>query len=292
MIKTSSAPAQISQEQAPKLGIIAGGGELPGILIEWCKQAKRPYYVLAITSNADECFFTSDVPHEWIRIGQAGTGFKRFKEEGVKEVVLIGTIKRPTLSELVPDIRTAAFFARMGVKALGDDGILRALVAEIEGEGMRVVGIHQVVPNLLAPTGVLTKRQPDKQDKADIQRGTEVAQTLGRMDVGQAVVVQQGLVLGLEGIEGTDRLILRCQDYVRKGKAPVLIKLRKPMQDMRIDLPTIGVKTVENAHISGFSGIAVHAGNTLVVNEPEVVALADKYKMFIIGISIKEDEKC
>lgn len=290
--KTPENKEQVNRNPERKLGIIAGGGELPEKLLAWCMQNNRPYYALAIHGNANAAFFTPNIAHEWIRIGQAGTGFKRFKEEGVKEIVLIGTIKRPTLAELVPDFRTAAFFAKLGAKALGDDGILRALVKEIEGEGMKVIGIQEVVPDLLARGGVLTKKKPDKEDEEDIRRGVEVAFELGKLDVGQSVVTQQGLVLGVEGIEGTDKLICRCADYVRKGKAPVLVKLRKPEQDMRIDLPTIGTRTVENAHQSGFKGIAVHAGNTLIVNEAEVIKLADKYGMFIKGITPAEYGKC
>lgn len=282
----------ITRNPERKLGIIAGGGELPQKLLDWCDANHRPYYALAIHGNAQETYFTRNIPHEWIRIGQAGTGFKRFKEEGVKEIILIGTIKRPTFAELVPDLRTAAFFAKLGTKALGDDGILRALVKEIESEGMKVVGIQEVVPDLLVREGVLTKKKPDKEDEEDIRRGVEVASALGRLDVGQSVVIQQGLVLGVEGIEGTDKLITRCAEYKRKGKTPLLVKLRKPQQDMRIDLPTIGTRTVENAHNSGFKGIAVHAGNTLIVNEPEVIKLADKYGMFIKGIAPAEYEKC
>lgn len=275
-----------------KLGIIAGGGELPGQLIEWCQTHNRPYFALAVKGNANELYFTEGVNYEWIRIGQAGTGFKRLKEEGVKDVVLIGTIKRPTLAELVPDLRTTAFFAKIGAKSLGDDGILRALVKEFESDGMKVVGIQEVVPDLLVKEGVLTKKSPDKEDEADIYRGVEVATALGRLDVGQSVIVQQGLVLGLEGIEGTDKLILRCADYKRKGKAPLLVKLRKPQQDLRIDLPTIGKDTVENAHKSGLKGIAIHAGNALIVNEKEVIKLADKYGIFIKGINPSEYSTC
>ncbi len=267
-----------------KLGIVAGGGILPQLLIKHCIAQNRPFFVLAIENNADRAIFTPDIPHQWIRIGQAGTGFKRFAEEQVTEVVLIGTIHRPSLSDLVPDLRTAAFFARIGMKSLGDDGILRAVVKEIESENMRVVGIHEVMPELLVKEGLLTKSKPDKQALADIKRGAEVAYELGRLDVGQSVIVQQGLVLGVEGIEGTDELIKRCGVYQRKGVGGVLVKLRKPQQDMRIDLPTIGTRTIEALHQTGMRGIAIHAGNALMVNEPEVLALADKYGMFIMGI--------
>ena len=271
-----------------KLGIVAGGGTLPHLLIEHCKKHEIPYFVLAVSGNADETYFNADIPHMFIRIGQAGTGFKKFKDEQIDDVIMIGTIRRPSLADLVPDVRTAAFFAKIGFKALGDDGILRALIKEIEHENWRVVGIHEMMPDILLKTGLLSKTKPDKQALADIKRGVEVALKLGELDIGQSVVVQQGLVLGVEGIEGTDELIKRCGTYRRKGDAPVLIKLRKPQQDMRIDLPTIGTTTVENAHEAGFKGIAVHAGNALIVDEKNVIKLADKYKMFLIGINPAE----
>lgn len=274
-------------QKTKKLGIIAGGGEIPQLLIQNCIENKRDFFVLAIENNADKAIFTPDIPHQWIRIGQAGTGFKRMAEENVEEIVLIGTIHRPSVADLMPDLRTAAFFAKIGMKSLGDDGILRALIKEIESENMRVIGIHEVMPDLLAKEGILTKQKPDKQALADIDRGIEVAYQLGKLDVGQSVIVQQGLVLGLEGIEGTDELIKRCGTYQRKGAGGVLVKLRKPQQDMRIDLPTVGLKTIENLHQSGMRGLALHAGNTLIINEKEVIALANKYGLFIKGITPK-----
>lgn len=268
-----------------KLGIIAGGGSIPALLVRHCQEQGRDFFVLAIEGNADKSFFSGDIPHQWIRIGQAGTGFKRLAEEKVQDVIMIGTIRRPSFFDLVPDLRTTAFFAKIGTKALGDDGILRALVKEIESEGMAVKGVHEVMPDILVKSGVLGKHKPDKQALADIERGIEVAAELGKLDVGQAVVVQQGLVLGVEGIEGTDELIRRCQDYKRKGVGGVLVKLRKPQQDMRIDLPTIGTRTIERAHETGLRGIAVHAGNGLIVDETEVIKLADKYGLFVIGVT-------
>ena len=274
-----------------KLGIIAGGGVLPQILIKYCQQTKRDYFVLAIENNADKDLIGDDIPHKWMRIGQAGSGFKVMHEQNVEEVVMIGTIHRPTLSDLVPDLRTAAFFARIGFKSIGDDGILRAVVKEIESENVRVLGIHEVMPDLLVKEGCLTKVKPDKQALADIARGVEVGLALGRLDVGQAVVVQQGLVLGVEGIEGTDKLIERCGTYQRQGDGGVLVKMRKPQQDMRIDLPTIGTTTIENLHSAGMRGIAIHAGNALIVDEAKTIDLANKYKMFIIGITPAEENK-
>lgn len=268
-----------------KLGIIAGGGSIPKMLIEHCAAQGRDFFVLAIEGNADKALITDDIPHQWIRIGQAGTGFKRFAEEKVQDVIMIGTIKRPGFFDLVPDLRTTAFFAKVGAKALGDDGILRALVNEIEAEGMTVRGIHEVMSDLLVKPGILGRHKPDKQALVDIRRGIDVALALGKLDVGQSVVVQHGLVLGVEGIEGTDELIRRCGEYRRKGDGGVLVKLRKPQQDMRIDLPTIGPRSVSRAQESGLRGIVVHAGNGLIVDEAETIRLADKAGLFIMGIN-------
>ena len=268
-----------------KLGIVAGGGDIPRMLIEDCQQQKRDFFVLAIEGNADKNLLDNTIPHAWIRLGQAGTGFKRFVDEKVQDVVMIGTIKRPSFKELVPDLRTTAFFAKIGMKSLGDDGILRAVVKEFEHDGMVVRGIHEVMPELLVKSGILTKHKPDKKALSDIKRGVEVGLELGRLDVGQSVVVQQGLVLGVEGIEGTDKLIIRCGEYKRKGEGGVLVKLRKPQQDMRIDLPTIGLSTLKNAKNSGLRGVAVHAGNALIVDEKNVIDYADKEGLFIIGIN-------
>ena len=268
-----------------KLGIIAGGGGIPHMLVKHCIETGREFFVLAIKDNADKGLVNSSVPHLWIRIGQAGTGFDTFKKENVKEVVMIGVIKRPSVFDLVPDLKTTALLAKIGSKALGDDGILRVLANEIESEGMKVIGVHEVLTEILVKKGVYGKVKPDKQAVLDIERGVEVALKLGEADVGQATIVQQGLVLAVEGIEGTDELIRRSKDYARGGVGGVLVKLKKPQQDVRLDLPTIGAETVKNAHKSGLRGIAVHEGNMLIVDEAEVIKLADKLGLFIIGIN-------
>lgn len=269
-----------------KLGIIAGGGNIPQMLINECLNQQIDFVVLAIEGNAEPDLFKNvSCPYRWIRLGQAGSGFKYFAEQGVKDVVMIGTIRRPSFFDVVPDLRTTAFFAKVGAKALGDDGILRALVSEIEADGMKVKGVHEVMPQLLIKEGVLTKTKPAKKYNEDIKRGIEAALTLGKLDIGQAVVVQHGLVLGVEGIEGTDELMRRCKDYRRKGGGGILVKLRKPQQDMRVDLPTIGPRSVERAHETGLEGLVVHAGNGLIVDEAETIKLANKYGMFIIGVN-------
>jgi DUF1009 family protein len=268
---------------ADRLGIIAGSGRLPHCLIEACKAQGRPFFVLALEGDADPADF-ADAPHAAVRIGAAAEGLQRLREAGVREIVMAGAVRRPSLVSLRPDWRTAKFFARIGYRALGDDGLLKAVIKELEGEGFTVVGVDQLLGGNLARAGLLGRHQPDGQAQADIEHGRAVATMLGAADVGQAVIVQQGLVLGLEAIEGTDALIERCAGLRREGPGGVLVKMAKPQQERRADLPTIGAETVVHAARAGLRGIAVEAGATLILDRPLAVETADREGLFLIGI--------
>jgi hypothetical protein len=188
------------------------------------------------------------------------------------------------LSSLRPDWRAAKFFARIGYRALGDNGLLSAIVTELEREGFRVVGADQLLPTASLSEGPLGRVAPDAEAEADIERGLAVARALGVLDVGQAVVVQQGLVLGVEGIEGTDALLLRCADLRRDGAGGVLVKIAKPGQESRADRPTIGPQTVALATASGLRGIAAEADATLVLDRGELIRAADQAGIFVVGV--------
>lgn len=267
-----------------KLGIIAGGGSVPGQLIQAARRQGRDCFVLAIKNSADPALLDG-VDHIWLRMGQAGKAFELLHEKQVAEVVMAGPVRRPTLAEMRPDWRTARFFARLGLKALGDDGLLSAVIGEFESEGFKVVGAHEVLGDLLAPLGVWGSVQPDSQADSDIRRGVLVAQGLGALDVGQSVVVQQGIVLGVEAIEGTDALLERVSGLGRAGPGGVLVKLCKPGQDKRVDLPTVGIGTVQKARAAGLRGIAVEAGAAIVVDLDGMIREADRAGLFVIGIS-------
>lgn len=267
-----------------KLGIVAGGGEFPGLVIAACRAQNRPFHVLALSGHADPLVI-GDAPADWIRLGEAGTGFTLLKKAGAEDVVMIGPVRRPTLRELAPDFRTARFFAKVGLKALGDDGLLRAVAREVEEEGFRIVGIDEVLSDCLAVPGLYGAVGTDAQAESDIQRGMEVAKGLGALDVGQAVAVQQGIVLAVEAVEGTDSMIRRCAALRREGPGGVLVKVRKPGQDRRLDLPTIGTATLREAAAAGLRGIAVEAGGALVLGRDAVAAEADRLGLFVIGIS-------
>jgi DUF1009 family protein len=268
---------------APKLGIIAGGGALPGLLVSACQSAGRPHFLLGLTGFAEDARLPR-AADSWIRLGEVGKGFDTLRKAGVEEVVMAGAVKRPGFSELKPDLKGAAFLARVAGRALGDDGLLTAVIAEIENEGFRVVGVDGILSDLLAPEGPLGRHQPDETARADIARGLVVAKALGATDVGQAAVVQQGMVLGLEAAEGTDAMIARCTPLRREGPGGVLVKVKKPQQERRADLPTIGKTTVLNAAAAGLRGIAVEAGHTLIIDRAAVAAAADAAGLFVVGV--------
>jgi DUF1009 family protein len=267
-----------------KLGILAGAGALPARVVEACRAAERPFFVLAFDGETDPAT-VAGAPHAWVRLGAAGDGFRILRENGVEELVMAGGIRRPSVSSLRPDWRAARFFAKVGYRALGDDGLLSAVVKEFESEGFRVVGVDAIIPSALAPAGRFGRLAPDAQAEADIAHGLRLARAIGALDIGQAVVVQQGLVLGVEAIEGTDALLARCAALRRDGPGGVLVKAKKPGQESRADLPTIGVRTVGAAARAGLRGIAVEAGATLVLDLRGVADAADRAGLFIVGVT-------
>src|SRR5262249_17936560 len=246
---------------ATKVGIVAGSGDLPRQLVDACRRSRIDVFVLALQGEAEGSTLTG-VPHAWCRLGAGGTALGLLRDTGVTDLVFAGGVRRPSLASLRPDWRAAKFFARVGYRALGDDGLLSAIVKEVEAEGFRVRGAHQLL-ELLVPEGTLGRHAPDGDAQADIERGITVARALGTLDIGQPVVVQQGLVLGVEAIEGTDALLRRCAELRREGSGGVLVKVEKPGQERRTDLPTIGPDTVTVAQQAGLRGIAVEAGATL-----------------------------
>lgn len=269
-----------------RLGLIAGGGHLPARLIAAAHQAGRDVYVIALDGQAEPAT-VEGTPHAWVRIGAVGRIISILRKEGVDEIVLAGKVERPSLSQLRPDWRAMKFLAARGGRLGGDDELLAAIIAAIEEEeGIRVLAPETLLDELPAPRGALGRHHPTTVDEADIALGVDAARQLGARDIGQAAVVQQGQVLALEAADGTDQLIARAGALRRDGRGPILVKLPKPQQDGRADPPVIGPETVRRAAAAGFSGIAVQAGGTLVVDRPEVARLADEAGLFVVGIDI------
>ncbi len=273
------------------LGILAGGGMLPQKLLEACDEKGIVPFVVGFEGQTDPMVIQGR-SHLWTRLGAAGQIIKTLKSHDIQDLVFIGSIRRPTMAELRPDLKAAEFFAKSSWKVIGgDNGLAEALRDFLGREGFRIHGIHAIAQNLLAPDGVIGAVQPQTSDWQDIEKGIEASQKLGALDIGQAVIVQEGIVLAVEGAEGTDKLMERTKMLMRKGRGGILVKTCKPGQYRDFDLPTVGPQTILNAAECGLAGVAIHAGHSLLINPEEVAQIADKHKMFVIGIAVKTDDR-
>lgn len=267
---------------APKLAIIAGEGKLPVLLMEACGETGRDVFVLGFKDVADMAAF-ANVPHGTVHYGAIGEGIERLRREGIKELVLAGKVPRPTAADLAHDPAARRMAVHMGQALFSGDNVLfKSIVGFLEAEGFTIVGADDVVADLVAPEGVLGKIAPTPQHLSDIAFGIHEARKHGEQDLGQAVIVGNGQVLGLEDIAGTDALITRSAAMRRGG---VLVKAKKPRQEKRVDLPAIGPQTVENAHAAGLAGIAVEAGGALILDRAHVIEKADALGLFVIGVT-------
>ncbi len=267
------------------LGIIAGGGPLPGLIARACRGEGREILVIAFEGETDPETCVG-VPHRWLGLGAVGALLKSLRQASCREVVLAGSIRRPSLSSLKVDLRGMRLMGRIArSKTKGDDALLSLVIAELEDEGFTVVGADDLIATLCAPASVIGQRAPDEDAERDIAVGIEAARALGAQDIGQAVVVQAGRVLGVEGVEGTDGLIERCAALQEAGPGAVLVKMKKPGQERRADLPTIGADTIERLAEAGFRGVAVEAGETLILERDRAVARADEHGVFLVGVS-------
>jgi DUF1009 family protein len=286
------------ESQAPPLGLLAGGGALPAQVAEAAAASGRAVFIVGLEGFADPRALAA-YPHCILRLGAAGAILSELRAHNCRDLVLIGTMRRPSIRDLRPDAEGIRLLARLGRAAFaGDDGLLAAAVRVLEEEGFRVIGAQDVLAQALAPAGLLTRATPDAEAMADIARGVSVAQALGAADVGQGCVVQQGLVLAVEAIEGTDAMLARCAALARSGPGGVLVKLVKPGQERRADLPTIGPATVSAATSAGLRGIAFEAGGTMLADRDALIAAADQAGLFLLGIdpaaftSEESDPRC
>jgi DUF1009 family protein len=271
-------------ERADPLGIIAGGGTLPAQVAAAGRAAGRAVFLVGLHGHAEPAVL-APYPHVLLRIGAAGAILAALREQGCRDLVLIGRVRRPSVAALRPDTDGARLLARIGRAMFsGDDGLLAAVIRVLGEEGFRVLGAHEVLGAALAPAGLLGRLAPDAAARMDIARGIAVAQALGAADVGQGCVVQQGLVLAVEAIEGTDAMLARAASLARPGPGGVLVKLVKPGQDRRADLPTIGPETVRAAAAAGLRGIAVEAGGTLLAERASLGGAADEAGIFLLGV--------
>lgn len=268
------------------LGILAGSGMLPLAIAAAARASGRPVHIVGIDG-----FVTDEIgsySHERVNLGQVGHMIRSFQQAGCTDMVIAGAMRRPNLWKLKVD---SGFFRSIGTVLKltrgGDDSVLRRVVRFFELQGFRVCGVHDVAPDLLAPSGVLGKVQPTDLQSQAIARGAALVRVLGAFDVGQAAVVTATGVIAVEGARGTDAMLEDAAEYLRSAvrvRDAVLVKLPKPSQEMRIDLPVIGPATIEAAARAGLAGVAIGAGQSLVLDREETVRLADAAGLFVLGL--------
>ena len=272
-----------------KLGLIAGGGGLPVEIAEHCARAGRPLFVIRLKGFAGDGL----EPYAGAEVGLAELGkcLKALKRADCHAVCLAGQVSRPDFSSLMPDLRgLAALPGAIAAARKGDDALLRFLVGEFEKEGFSVEGAHEVMGDLGLTAGPLGRVQPGAQDHPDIARALEAARAIGRLDIGQAAVACRGLVLAVEAAEGTDAMLARVAElpaHLRGGPgkgAGVLAKAPKPIQETRVDLPTIGPATIEGIARAGLAGVVGEVGRLLVLERERVIELADELGVFVVGV--------
>ena len=266
------------------LGIIAGSGPLPAHVAGAAKAAGRTVFIIGLDGHAEPALL-APFPHAFMRMGSAARMLALLREKGCRDLVLVGPVKRPSFRDLRPDAEGMRLLGRIGRAAFaGDDGLLKAVIRVLGEEGFRVLGAHEVLGGLIGRAGLLTKTAPDDQAKSDIARGIAVCRALGSADVGQGCVVQAGIVLAVEAVEGTDAMLSRCGPLAWPGPGGVLVKLVKPGQDRRADLPTIGEQTVRAAAAAGLRGLAFEGGGTIIMDREAMIAAGDAAGFFILGL--------
>jgi len=257
---------------------------LPTLLIQQCQSQKRPFYVITFESQPKpEEMELADLPHLECRLGAVGKVVDTFKKHDIDELVMVGHLSKPSLFDLRPDLK--------GVKILAsllhyhDDALLSKVCHYLEDEGFKIVGAHDVIPELLSEKKNYTKHMPRDDVQRDIALGVEAALALGSLDIGQAVVVKDGVILGVEGVEGTSALIERCAALRgKKGQGGILVKCAKPQQNQKVDMPTVGLKTMKQLAEHHYSGLAILEKGALLVDSDAMVKFADQEKLFLCGV--------
>jgi UDP-2,3-diacylglucosamine hydrolase len=267
------------------IGMIVGAGDMPQRAAAAAAAAGRRPFVVVLEGFGNPSDY-AHYPHLICRLGAAGRMLEWLRAAGARELVLAGRVSRPSFLSLRPDAGAARLLPRIGMSAFGgDDSLLQAVLRVLREEGFEPLPAQAVLSDLLiAQPTRLTTVEPDEAARRDIARGVAVVRALGAVDVGQGCVVQQGLVLAVEAIEGTDAMLQRAGGLRREGPGGTLVKILKPGQDRRVDLPTIGEATVLAAAGAGLRGIAIEANGTIVVDRVATVAAAEAAGMFLVAI--------
>jgi DUF1009 family protein len=268
---------------------LAGSGRFPILFAEAARRQGMPVACVGIKYEVPEQLRSLCTTCDVVPIARLGRMIRTFQRRGVKEIVMAGKVTKNVIYtpwrivQLWPDLRTLQWWYRRSRRDNKDDSLLLSVIDEFEREGMTFASALDYCPELLVKHGILTRRAPSAAERDDVAFGWELAKEMGRLDVGQSVAVKEMATLAVEAIEGTDRCIERAGQLCRSG-GWTLVKVAKPQQDMRFDVPTIGVTTIENLRRAGARVLAIEAGKTIVIDQPDVVRLADRYRMSIITL--------
>lgn len=267
-----------------KLGIIAAKGDLSKKLIEYAKDEFEIFVVAIYGETAPNLL--ENIDHVWINIGEIGRAVDAMKSASVKNIIFVGSLSKPDILKLKVDSMGAKLLAKIAKdKIFGDNKLLSSITKFLEDQDFKVLGVDEILKDLVVPAKEFTTVLPNEQDRADIELAIKVVKALGALDVGQGAIVENGIVIGVEALEGTDELISRCSILKRsKSCGGVLVKLSKPGQELRIDLPTIGINTVKNIYKAGFKGIVIEANRAIFLDQKEVIAYANEHKLYICSV--------
>ncbi len=272
---------QRSRKESMRIGLIAGGGQFPITFSKAAKSKGFVIYAVAYNNEADPGLKEHVDTIEWIHLGQIKRIIKFFKKNAVSQAVMMGAITKTRMfSDVRPDIKAISLIADM--RHTHDDGLLRGLVRVLEKEGIKIKASTFLLPQLLALKGCWTKRKPNRAEKMDIDLGWELAKEIGRLDIGQCVVVGGGSILAVEAIDGTDATIMRG-GKLGQGTA-VVVKVCKPNQDIRFDIPAIGAQTIKTMHEAGARVLIIEAGKTVVFDQEEIIELANEFGIAIVAM--------
>ena len=278
-----------------RLGLLAGGGQFPIQFADAARAAGHSVHALGVQGMASEDLAASCDSFRLVPLAKIGKAIRLFKKAGVNRIVMAGKIEKTVLFHpfrwvrLMPDWRTIHMWFRYASKNKKDDTILLAVIREFERDGFQFDSALEYAPELLVKHGFLTTRKPSSAQWRDIRFGWELAREMGRLDVGQTVAVNDTAVIAVEAIEGTNKCIRRAGELCRRGGFTV-VKVAKPKQDMRFDVPTVGVETIKTMQESGGRVLAIEAGMTIIIEPEAVAALADRFGITIVAVNAEELE--
>ncbi len=266
-----------------RIGLIAGSGQFPIIFSKEAKSKGFSVYAAAYLNEADQAIQDYVEAVEWIHLGQIKRLIKFFKRNNINEAVMMGGVKKTRMfKDVKPDIKLISIIA--GLKHTHDDGVLSAFANALEQEGIKIKASTFLLPDLLAKEGRWTKRKPSRSERADMKLGWNLSKEIGRLDIGQCIVIGGGSVLAVEAIDGTDATIKRGGE-LGKGTA-VVVKVCKPNQDFRFDVPAVGMQTIRSMHEAGAKVLVVEAGKAVVFDREEMIDLANKHNISIVAVKV------